>query len=267
MELLQPVPGLPALRLDDSLVIGDLHIGVESHLVSKGFHLSSRTDDMYDRIRAAAGSEVRRIIMIGDVKDSVPGSTRQEYREIPAFCDRLLETFDQVDIVRGNHDTSIEEFVPGQVRVWPASGAVIDGVGLIHGHTWPSPEVMAAEHLVMGHEHPTVMFADSVGAHMTEPCWLRGRFREPREGDRYPKLPQQFIVVPSFNKLLGGSPVNIIGQPLLGPLLNSDLVDLDTAEIFLLDGIDLGRRSDLMVKGRNYDRWDDREDVPRHKKL
>ncbi len=266
MEI-QPLPGVPALRVDDALVIGDLHIGVESHLVRKGFHLSSRTDDMFDALMKAAAPEIRRIVMIGDIKDSVPGSTRQEYREIPVFCDRLLDNFSQVDIVRGNHDTSLEEFVPGQVRIWPAGGTVINGVGLIHGHTWPAPEVMAAPTLVMGHEHPTIMFADTVGAHMTEPCWLRGRFREPREGDRYQRLPERFIVVPAFNRLLGGSPVNIIGQPLLGPLLNSDLVDLDGAEVHLLDGIDLGRRGDLVVKGRNFERWDDREDTPRHSRL
>lgn len=267
MEL-QPVPGVPALRMDDALVIGDLHIGVESHLVSKGFHLSSRTDDMLEGIVAAAGTDIRRIIMIGDIKDSVPGSTRQEYREIPQFCDQLLERFDEVDIVRGNHDTSLEEFVPGQVRIFPATGMIVGDTGLIHGHTWPSNEVMRTKTLVMGHEHPTVKFADHVGAHMTEPCWLRGRFYPPAPDGRYAQVPERFIVVPAFNRLLGGSPVNIIGQPLLGPLLNSELVDLDDAEIFLLDGIDLGRRADLLVKDRCYlDRWDDREDVPRHNRL
>ena len=117
MADIQPVPGIPALKIDDTLVIGDLHIGVEAHMGAKGVHLTSHTDMMFDSIIEAAGTDIDRVIMIGDIKDSVPGSTRQEYREIPAFCDRLLEHFSEVCIVRGNHDTSIEDFVPGALRI------------------------------------------------------------------------------------------------------------------------------------------------------
>ena len=50
--------------------------------------------------------------------------------------------------------------------------------------------------------------------------------------------------------MLGGSPVNVLDEELLGPVLNSDLLDLDNARLYLLDGIDLGKRSDLMIRGR-----------------
>lgn len=262
----QPVPGIPALKIDDTLVIGDLHIGVEAHLGKKGVHLTSRTDRMFDTVIEAAGNDVDRILMIGDIKDSVPGSTRQEYREIPMFCDRLLAHFSEVGIVRGNHDTSIEEFVPGAVRIHPASGTRIGDYGFVHGHTWPSPEVMSCSTFVMGHEHPTVLFKDGVGAHLSEPCWLRGRFNDVQD-ERYGKLPENFVVVPAFNRLLGGSPVNIIGGSLLGPILNSEMVDLDNAHIYLLDGLDLGRRGDLMVKTGRYKKWNDDENSPRHNSL
>ncbi len=263
---LQPVPGIPALRMGDTLVIGDLHIGVEAHLSAKGVHLTSRTSDMLRTVREA-GDGIRRIMMIGDIKDSVPGSTRQEYREIPNFCESLLETFSEVSIVRGNHDTSIEEFVPGAVRIFPATGTVRDGVGLVHGHTWPSPEVMAAKTLVMGHEHPTVLFRDGVGAHMSEPCWMRGRFLSPGPKCRYEILPESYIVVPAFNRLLGGSPINEMQTPMLGPVLNSDMLVLDDAKVYLLDGVCLGRRGDIMVEDRQFRRWNDSEDSPRHSAL
>jgi putative SbcD/Mre11-related phosphoesterase len=263
---IQHVPGIPALKVDETLVIGDLHIGVEAHLGKKGVHLTSRTDRMIDSVLEAAGTEVDRILMIGDIKDSVPGSTKQEYREIPMFCDRLLSHFSEVGIVRGNHDTSIEEFVPGAVRIYPASGARIGDVGFIHGHTWPSAEVMACKTLVMGHEHPTVLLKDGVGAHTSEPCWVRGNFAKTSD-EKYEKLPENFIVVPAFNRLLGGSPVNVIGSALLGPILNSDLPDLDNAHLYLLDGLDLGRRCDLMVKSNRFKKWNDDENSPRHNSL
>ena len=143
MTDLQPVYGIPALKAGNCLVIGDLHIGVESHLRSKGFHLTSHTSDMHDAILEAADDDVDRLIVIGDVKDSVPGSTKQEYREIPDFFESLFERFGIIDVVRGNHDTNIEEFLPGRVKLRPATGLRIDDVGFVHGHTWPSQDVMS----------------------------------------------------------------------------------------------------------------------------
>lgn len=247
---LQPVPGIPALCIDEYLIIGDLHIGVEAHLMSKGFHLTSRTDIMYEAILEAAGTITGKIIVLGDVKDSVPGSTKQEYREIPAFFDRLIEQFDSVDVVRGNHDTGIEEFLPGKVTIRSATGFTIGDIGLIHGHTWPSNDVMTSKTLVMAHEHPAIMFKDGIGKHSTEPCWLRGKFYENTIKSKFETLPEDFVVIPAFNRMLGGSPVNVNGTSFLGPVMNSGLLDLDNASVHLLDGVFLGKRSDLMIDGR-----------------
>ncbi|MBR6912121.1 MAG: phosphoesterase, partial [Candidatus Methanomethylophilaceae archaeon] len=190
----------------------------------------------------------------GDVKDSVPGSTKQEYAEIPDFFESLFERFDTIDVVRGNHDTMIEEFLPPRVRIRPATGMKFDDLGLIHGHTWPSQDVMDCETLILGHNHPAVMFRDGVGRQMTEPCWFRGNFAKD-ENDKYQKLPKNFIVIPAFNRMLGGSPINVIGEDLLGPVLNSDLLDLDNGSIYLLDGICLGKRSGNMLKGKENNRF------------
>lgn len=255
MEI-QPIYGIPALKTGNSLVIGDLHIGVESHLRAKGFHLVSHTEDMHRAILEAADDDINRLIVIGDVKDSVPGSTKQEYREIPDFFESLFERFDMIDVVRGNHDTQIEEFLPGRVKIRPATGLKIGDVGYAHGHTWPSAEVMSCETLILAHNHPAVMFRDGVGRQMTEPCWFRGHFAKESD-ERYPQLPFSFIIVPAFNRMLGGSPVNVIGEDLLGPVLNSDLLDLDNAHLYLLDGIDLGRRRDLMISGKDRAKWKD----------
>lgn len=246
---IQPIYSVPALRVNDSLVIADLHIGIESHLMKKGFHVVSRTKDMLDCI-IESGKDCNRLIVLGDVKDSVPGSSKQEYREIPDFFESLLERFDIVDVVRGNHDTNIEEFLPSRVKMRPASGMVLDGVGYIHGHTWPSEIVMRSKMLVMAHNHPSVMFKDGIGRQMTEPCWVKGDFIP--DNDRFDPCPESFIIMPAFNRILGGSPVNVIDERFLGPMMNSGTLDLPNSRIYLLDGVNLGRRSDLMIKGRRY---------------
>ncbi len=248
---LQPVPNIPALRADEYLVISDLHIGVESHLRTKGFHIVSHTEEMLDSILKAAGNICSKLIVTGDVKDSVPGSNKQEYKEIPMFFDTLLEHFDSVDLVRGNHDTNIEEFLSGRVNIRPATGLRIMDTGFVHGHTWPSEHVMSAETLVMGHDHPSIMFRDGIGRQSSEPCWVKGDFKESIQDNRFKTIPKHFIIVPAFNRMLGGSPVNISDEPLLGPILNSNMLDIDNSEIYLLDGIYLGKRLDLMIDGRN----------------
>ena len=256
MTYIQPIPDIPALQVENCLVIGDLHIGVESHLRAKGFHLVSRTSDM-SNVLLNIDDDVSRLIVIGDVKDSVPGSTKQEYREIPDFFENLFERYDMIDLVRGNHDTQIKEFLPSRVKIRPASGLKLGDVGFVHGHTWPSQDVMDCRTLIMAHNHPTVMFRDGVGKQSTEPCWFRGKFLEDASDERYPALPESFVVIPAFNRMLGGSPVNVIGEDLLGPILNSGLLNLDDARIYLLDGLDLGRRRDLMVKGKDRSKWKD----------
>lgn len=248
----QPIPDLPALLIDDTVVIADLHIGMETKLKRKGFHLVSRTDDMISALMSCP-EECRRLVVLGDVKDTVPGRSRQEYLEIPVFFEKLMKRFDRIDIVRGNHDTDLEEFIPFGIRIRQASGMVMGDVGLVHGHTWPSEEVMRCGTLIMAHEHPAVMFRDGVGRHMTEPCWVRGRIIS--GGGRYAEHPERFIIVPAFNRLLGGSPVNVTGGDFLSPVINSGMADMDSSGIYLLDGIFLGERSDLMVKDRDNTRW------------
>lgn len=244
---LQPVYNVPALRVDDTFVIGDLHIGVETHLMKKGFHLISRTEDMFSTIFEASGG-CDHLIVLGDVKDAVPGSSKQEFREIPDFFGRLLQIFDNIDVVRGNHDTNIEEFLPKGIRIRPSTGMVIGDIGYVHGHTWPSEEVMGCKTLIMAHEHPAVMFRDGVGKQTTEPCWIRGQFIS--GGGRFERYPESFVIIPAFNRMLGGSPMNVNNGKFLGPLVDEQFIDLQNAHMYLLDGIDLGKRSDLMVDDR-----------------
>lgn len=249
---IQPIHGHPALRIGNTIVVADLHIGVESHLGSKGFHLPSRTPIMRDELLSIS-DDATRLVVLGDVKDSVPGSTKQEFREIPDFFQAMLERFEIVDVVIGNHDTQIDEFLPKHVNILPASGMKIGDVGLVHGHTWPSADVMSSRTLITAHNHPNVMFRDGIGKRTTEPCWFRAPFNDTQSN--YLQRPGEMIMMPPFNRLLGGSPVNVAEEGFLGPLMNSGMIDIDDAQIFLLDGICLGKRKDIIVKGKERSKY------------
>jgi hypothetical protein len=58
--------------------------------------------------------------------------------------------------------------------------------------------------------------------------------------------------MPSFNDFLGGRPINETKprkegqtQTMVGPVLRSETVDMDNAEIYLLDGTYLGTLNQL----------------------
>jgi putative SbcD/Mre11-related phosphoesterase len=245
----QPLPGRPALsvRLGELqwLCVGDLHIGLESEMRGKGVHMPSQTERMISDLEGMSHGHDG-IIVLGDVKHRVPGTSRQESAELPQFFMRLLRAYGRVEVVRGNHDTDIAQLLPEGVAVHPPSGMHRDEVGFVHGHTWPGNDVMACPLLVMGHNHPAVIFEDGLGNNMSEKCWMRCRFR-PADG-RYLTLPEEAVIVPPFNRNLGGSPVNLERPRMLGPLFRNDMVDLDDADLYLMDGVYLGKVRDLRVR-------------------
>jgi len=99
--------------------------------------------------------------------------------------------------------------------------------------------------LLMGHNHPAAAFRDAMGSRQIVPCWMRVPFL--RKHKRYPKLPREAIVVPSFNELCGGMPVNDVRARFIGPLFDEDLVRVEDASVHLLDGTNLGRLRDIKV--------------------
>jgi len=251
-----PVLDHPALRIlgqESILCAGDLHIGLEDELSSKGVHIPSQTMRIRDELLAIAEGSSR-LILLGDVKHQVPGTSEQEHSELPIFFDALLRGFEEIDVVKGNHDVGIEEIAFTGVHVHAPMGFVIEDVGFVHGHVWPSNQVMAAKTLVMAHNHPAILFKDGVGNVMTERCWVRCRFNE-KASSRYTELPEEVIIMPSLNPMLKGSPINIQGGKLLGPLLSERMIDIEEAQVYLLDGIHLGKVKNLLVeRPRNYDR-------------
>lgn len=254
-----PVFGERALRTDAggvvSLVVGDLHVGLERDLHRSGVHLPSQTAGMRERLGELVervGAE--RVVVLGDLKDSIGNPSRQEERELPAFFQGLDV---EVHVVPGNHDAGLDSVLPG--AVFHGSAGTVLGeseVGLAHGHTWPGEEVMACGTVVLCHNHPMVMLRDELGHRHKEPCWLRAGFRaEARE--RYPDLPEDagLVVVPAFNPLLGGTAINSVeATRLIGPLFQNGLVDVDAARVWTLDGVDLGTVEALRRYGDGMER-------------
>jgi putative SbcD/Mre11-related phosphoesterase len=252
-----PIPDHPVLRVmgkETALCVGDLHIGIETDMRFRGIVVPSQTHRMEQELNDLADG-VDRLVIIGDVKHQVPGSTRQEHVEVPRFFNSLLNYYPRIDLVKGNHDANIERMLPSRVTVHDQGGMVLGDVGFVHGHVWPSTEVMRCRLLVMGHNHPAVIFEDGLHHNHVERCWVRCRFRG--GGGRYASVPEEAIMIPAFNRSLGGGPVNLEGPHMLGPLLSNELLDLENGQVYLMDGVFLGTVSSLRVKRRGYFRLED----------
>ena len=245
-------PALTVRNTETALVIADIHLGIEWDLYRSGINLPSRMKDRLDRVLGYIQTcSPDRIVLLGDVKHNVPQISWQEKDEIPHFLETLAE-YAHVDIFPGNHDGGIEFLFSGQkdIKVHSVRGEVIDGTGYFHGHTWPSPELLAASHVITAHNHPTVRFTDTFGYSIVEPAWIRTRFNVETMKARFGNLdfeterdwvdPEVFIM-PAFNELCGGVPFNESTQEdLLGPVFSSGGIELENAEVYLLDGTRLG---------------------------
>lgn len=246
---ISPLVDRPVLRIETGrrlLCAGDLHIGVEAEMASRGVHIPSQTHRMEEEL-ISIRDEGDILILLGDIKHQVPLGSPQEHMEIPRFMRRVAACFISVHIVRGNHDGGLEELLPRGVMIHPSSGLSMNGIGFVHGHTWPSKATMSNRVLVMAHNHPALLFIDGLGRTSIERCWLRCRFNDVAK-EFYPCVPEELIVVPALNRGITGSPVNERGGKLLGPVFSRDLVDVDNARVYLVDGIYLGRLRDLRVQ-------------------
>lgn len=246
----EPVAGERALMVavpgKRYIVVGDLHIGIEDELERRGFRIPDQTDRTLARLTALV--EERRpdgLVLLGDVKHQVPYAEKWEARKVFRLLDALSELL-PVTIVAGNHDGGIGRMVPERVK--RVNSLILDGVGLVHGHSWPPDRLMKCTTLVMAHTHPSVMLADECGRPVTEACWLRAGFLRKPTMEHYPPPHPELVVMPAFGDLSSGYPVNERPGRLLGPLFRNGLVDLPKARVYLPDGTFLGSVKDLWVK-------------------
>jgi uncharacterized protein len=241
---IQPIIDEPAFMIKEKklLVIADLHIGIESELRENGLQVPSQTNVMEQRlISILTSNTIDDIILLGDIKHNIPSSTIQERTDVNRFLN-TIQAYGTLHVIPGNHDGNIHRLLPSTVKLYPSDGFVLNGIGFTHGHRKPNPEVMQCEQVVIGHTHPTVMLTDRLGYRTFEQCWLRSVPLSDRLLEKYPTSHTlQVLVMPAFNPLCGGIAVN--RDPLLGPF--KSLIDINSAEVYLLDGSSLGKVKDI----------------------
>lgn len=242
----------PALLIKEKklLVISDLHIGIEYELLKSGITIHKQIEKFKVTIEGLIKlTKASSLVILGDIKYKVPGTSIQELKDIPKFLEHLQNKFKKVIITKGNHDDFLETISPKGVKLYSSKGFNIDKYGFFHGHAWPSKSLMKCDNLFIGHLQPAVEFRDDLGYRSIQQVWLKSKLNQELVKKKYGiektgKL--NLIVVPSFNKLAGSLIVNKkLEEDLLGPLLTNKVLNMDDCKAYLLDGTYLGNVKQL----------------------
>jgi uncharacterized protein len=244
---LEPAPVLVVRsgRRRPWVVIADLHLGLAATPANPLGPPGSSAPEIADELvrlcgRAGAG----RLIVAGDAKHPIVGAPAWLRPVIFDVFATLLDRGVVPEVVLGNHDVGLARCLPKEVVVHPSEGVVVDGVGIFHGHRWPSPAVLSARALVAGHLHPGFRFAPTADApDGKRRVWLRVDFRDGpgvARPDGAPAAARELIVLPAFHPLAGTEALNR-DRPLRGrSFLYGRFLTRGTARAYLLDGTDLG---------------------------
>ncbi len=198
------------LKIGKSVVIADLHIGIELEYASKGIYIPWQTKELIKKLEKIKKIEknVKRLIINGDLKHNILKIDQKEIRHVLDFVNKAEELFEDVVIVKGNHDGKIQKILIGR-KVVPYF--VEEETLIMHGHK-KIPEEIDVDRIVIGHVHPILKTGMK-----SEKVFLRG-FLDGKE----------VIVLPAFGDLCGGRDVKegIKKGPIARKLKNIEVISL-----------------------------------------
>lgn len=224
MEILnfETVDSLPALYHPelDLVVISDLHLGLERSASYDGNYIPKfQLEEIKEDVRELKKrTDAERILLNGDLKHEFKYTRFSEKDEIEEFI-RLLKTmFREIIVVKGNHDTFLDDVIDEDSLV---DRFKEDSVLFVHGDQTVKEDY---ETLVIGHEHPALELEDEIGVTEKVDCFLYGEIEDGKD----------IIVMPAFSKMAGGSAVNTMPEKdLLSPVLRNqvDVGDLKAVAV------------------------------------
>ncbi|TFG07248.1 metallophosphoesterase [Candidatus Thorarchaeota archaeon] len=239
------------------LLISDLHLGFEEELAKqKGISFPPQQENILHRISVLVDKySIGRLYILGDIKHTITADTPFNWQLIPEFMMALMDLV-HTHIIPGNHDGDLAALLPRNVPIESVFGILLTEkptIGLLHGHTWPSEQVLCAETLILGHNHPTIRSVRVASAPDI------GREERKRRGTSIPVIlqsqldkncvrlcmntPQKsddtqglVITLPSFNELFSGVAINRLDTGFRGPLFENNCVDFLESEVFSMSG-------------------------------
>lgn len=211
-----------AIKIKDTLVISDIHIGYEEALAKQGilmprFHF---TDIMESAENILKKTKPKTIILIGDLKHEFGRISDQEWRDTLRFLALLQKYAKKIVLIKGNHDNIlapiakkkgleiVDKYIVKNRIGSKAGNALSRDILFIHGNAFPKlsdAQDKKIKTIIIGHEHAAVSIGTKIRREKYK-CFLLGKYED-----------KDLIVMPSFNPIVEGT--DMLKEEPLGPFL------------------------------------------------
>ena len=198
---------------EKTLIISDLHIGIEESLNKQGVLIPRfQFNDFLNKLKLIFEKvNVERIVFNGDLKHEFGEISRQEWNNILKLFDFLKDK--EIIIIKGNHDPILKPIAEKR-NMKLIESYDLNNISILHGD-----KILTnlGKILIIGHEHPAVSLKKGARTEKYS-CFLKGKWKN-----------KTLIIMPSFNLLTYGS--DILKEKLLSPFLTN----IENFEVFVIE--------------------------------
>ncbi len=230
-----------ALLIKDHLIISDLHLGYEYALNRQGFMIPRfQYKKIIKRLKEILdASNATKIIINGDLKHEFGKISKQEWDEVVDFIEFLKKHFDEIILIKGNHD-NFTGFIAEKSGLEVYENYSVENYIVMHGDKKPQNfKEIKEDTVIIGHEHPSIGLR---GAERVEKvkCFLKGKVND-----------KKLIVMPSFNFITEGS--DCLQEKTISPFLKKvSLGDFEALAVENFEVMNFGKINNLLkIKNRS----------------
>lgn len=187
------------------LFIADTHIGLEEYYKQQGTFIPRiLLKDLKERTLKALNSfDVKKIILVGDVKHEFGTISKQEWFETKEFFE-IIKNYEIV-LIKGNHDTILKP-ISERFKFTLTEHYTYDDVLVLHGDK--EFEIQKnVKYIIIGHEHPAISLRRFTRVEKFK-CFLLGEHQR-----------KKLLVLPSSHIITEGT--DILKENLLSPLIKN----------------------------------------------
>jgi putative SbcD/Mre11-related phosphoesterase len=183
------------------LVVGDLHLGYETNLKSRGLEVPIKQfEEMQEELKRTLAhikgryGKIEEIVFLGDVKHHFGfiGEEKREITKLIGFLRKYVENENRIIFVRGNHEKNDNN---GKL----VNYYIIKDIAFVHGNRdFLEIYDKKINLIVMGHLHPTVTISDKMKVKREKfKCFLIGKWKK-----------KEIVILPSFLSITEGVSAN-----------------------------------------------------------
>src|SRR3989344_3911715 len=159
------------LKKEKTLIISDLHIGIEESLNKQGILIPRfQFEDFLNKLKLILEKvKVERIVFNGDLKHEFGEISQQEWHNILKLFDFLQDK--EIIIIKGNHDPILKPIAEKR-NLKLVESYNLDDVTILHGD---KILLNLNKVIIMGHEHPAISLKRGrrIERYL---CFLKGKY-------------------------------------------------------------------------------------------